>query len=306
MKAIVVHQYGGPEELKFEDYRDPVAGAGQALIKTAATSVNPMDVKRRSGAMKDAAPIQFPGILGVDISGTVVALGPGVKDVSVGDKVLGMADQTYAELCAVPAANLVRVPAGLDRVEAAALPLVTTTGNQLISLGTAVGRGQRVLVTGAAGNVGRSAVFTAKARGAYVIAGVRRAQLRDAAALGADEVVAIDDDAAVSALPLVDAVADTVNGDTAAKLMARVKSGGVFASVLGPPRNAAAYTAVRAVPIFVRPDAKVLSEMVQAVEDGQLTIPISRKLPLKDAPKAHAAVEQGIAGKVLLVSDGSS
>jgi len=189
-------------------------------------------------------------------------------------------------------------------VDAAALPLVTTTGNQLISVGTNVQRGQTVLVTGAAGNVGRSAVFTAKERGAIVIAGVRKTQLDEGARLGANQVVALDDATAIEKLPDLDAVADTVNGQTAQSLMAKVKPGGVFASVLGPPQNAKNFGAVKVVPVFGQPDAVILRHMAQAVKTGRLTIPIAQRLPLRDAPKAHTAVAKGAAGKFLLVSDG--
>ena len=169
MKAIVVHQYGGPEVLKFEDYPDPVPGAGEVLVRVAAASVNPIDYKRRAGLTKDFYPLQFPGLIGVDIAGTVFKLGPGVKGFSVGDQVFAMADNTYAELCVVKAAVLAKVPKGLDLIQAAALPLVTVTGNQLLQA-TGIKAGQTVLVVGAAGNVGRSAVFTAKALGVTVIA----------------------------------------------------------------------------------------------------------------------------------------
>src|ERR1700731_2668881 len=175
MKAIVVHQYGGPEVLKFEDYPDPAPGPGEVLVRVAATSVNPIDYKRRAGLTKDFYPLQFPGLIGVDIAGTVVNIGPGVEGFSVGDKVFAMADNTYAELCVVKAAVLAKVPEGLDLIEAAALPLVTTTGNQLL-LATGIQAGKTVLIVGASGNVGRSAVFTAKSRGATVIAGVRKRQ----------------------------------------------------------------------------------------------------------------------------------
>jgi NADPH:quinone reductase-like Zn-dependent oxidoreductase len=145
MKAIVVHQYGGPEVLKFEEYPDPVAGAGEVLMGVAATSVNPIDYKRRAGLTKGFYPMAFPGLIGVDIAGTVVKTGPGVEGFSVGDKVFAMADNTYAELCVVKAAILAKVPKGLDLIEAAALPLVTTTGNQLL-LATGIKAGQTVLV----------------------------------------------------------------------------------------------------------------------------------------------------------------
>ena len=197
MKAVVVHQYGGPEVLKFEDYPDPVAGPGEVLVRVAATSVNPIDYKRRAGLMKDFYPINFPGLIGVDIAGTVVKIGPGVEGFSVGDQVFAMADNTYAELCVVKAVVLAKVPKGLDLIQAAALPLVTTTGNQLLSA-TEIKAGQTVLVVGAIGNVGRSAVFTAKQRGATVIAGVLKTQMDQAKTIGADQVVATDDDTAIA------------------------------------------------------------------------------------------------------------
>src|SRR5579863_7035431 len=167
VKAIVVHQYGGPDVLKFEEYPDPVPGPGEVLIRVAAACVNPIDCMRRAGLTKDSYPIKFPGLIGIDMSGAAVKLGPGVDGFSVGDRVFAMADDTYAELCVVKAAVLAKVPKGLDLIEAAALPLVTVTGSQLLAA-TGIKAGQTVLVVGAVGNVGRSAVFTAKARGATV------------------------------------------------------------------------------------------------------------------------------------------
>ena len=302
MKAVVVHQYGGPEVLKFEEYPDPVPGPGEVLVRVAATSVNPIDYKRRAGQTKDFYPIKFPGLMGVDIAGTVAKVGSGVEGFSVGEPVFAIADDTYAELCVVKAASLAKVPKGLDLIHAAALPLVTTTGNQLISEGTGIKAGQTVLVAGAAGGVGRSAVFTAKQRGAIVIAGVLKRQMEETKTIGADQVLATDDDNAIANLSLLDAVADTVDGKTAEKLIAKVKPGGVFASVLGAPQNAEKYPSVRVVPVFVKPDPKTLQFMAEAVRDGKLVIPISRKLPLSDAAVGQAAAEKGGIGKVLLVA----
>lgn len=301
MKAIVVRQYGGPEVLKFEEYPDPVAGPGEVLVRVAATSVNPIDYKRRAGLTKDFYPMTFPGLIGVDIAGTAVKIGPGVEGFSVGDQVFAMADNTYAELCVVKAASLAKVPAGLDLIQAAALPLVTTTGNQLLSA-TGLKAGQTVLVVGAAGSVGRSAVFTAKQRGATVIAGVLKRQTDQAKTVGADQVVATDDDAAIANLPPLDAVADTVGGRTAGKLIARVKPGGVYASVVDPPQNAAQYPSVKVVHVFSKFDRKTLEFMAEAVRDGKLVIPISQKLPLREAAEAQATAEKGGAGKILLVA----
>jgi len=300
MKAIVVHQYGGPEVLKLEDYPDPAPTAGEVLVRVAATSVNPLDYKRRAGSAKDF-PIKFPGLIGVDLSGTVVRIGAGVEGFSVGDQVFAMADNTYAELCVVKAALLAKIPKGLDLVGAAALPLVTTTGNQLTSA-TAINAGQTVMVLGAAGNVGRSAVFTAKERGAAVIAGVLKRQMDEAKTVGADQVVATDEAATIANLPPLDAVADTVGGATAEKLIAKVKPSGTFASVVGVPRNAAEFPDVKAVFVFSRFDRRTLEFMAEAVRDGKLVIPISQTLPLSEAAKAQAAAEKGALGKILLVA----
>jgi NADPH:quinone reductase-like Zn-dependent oxidoreductase len=303
MKAIVVHEYGGPEVLKFEEYPDPVPGPGEVLVRVAAASVNPIDYKRRAGLTKDFYPLKFPGLIGVDVAGTVIKIGPAVKDFTLGDKVFAMADNTYAELCVVKAEVLAKVPKGLDLIQAAALPLVTTTGNQLMSA-TAIKAGQTVMVVGAAGNVGRSAVFTAKARGATVIAGVlkRQMQMEDAKTVGADQFVATDDDAAIANLPPLDAVADTVGGRTAEKLIAKVKPGGVYASVVEAPQNAAKYPSVKVVHVFSKFDRKTLEFMAEAVRDGKLVIPISQKLPLSEAAEAQATAEKGGSGKILLVA----
>ena len=300
MKAIVVHEYGGPEVLKFEDYPDPVAGRSEVLVRVAAASVNPIDYKRRAGLTKDFYPMQFPSLIGVDMSGTVVKVGPGVEAFGPGNRVFGMVDNTYAELCVVKADVLADVPEGLDLIEAAALPLVTTTGNQLLAA-TGIKAGQTVMVVGAVGNVGRSAVFTAKDRGAVVIAGVRKSQTDEAKTIGADQVVATDDDNAIANLLPLDAVADAVGGRTAEKLIAKVKPGGVFASVVGAPQNAAQYPSVKVEPVFSHFDRETLQFMAEAVRDGKLVIPISRKMPLSEAAEAQALAEKGGIGKILLV-----
>jgi NADPH:quinone reductase-like Zn-dependent oxidoreductase len=300
MKAIVVHEYGGPEVLKFEEYPDPVPGRGEVLVRIAAASVNPIDYKRRAGLTQDFYPIHFPGLIGIDMSGTVVKVGPGVEAFSAGNKVFAMADNTYAELCVVKADVLADIPVGLDLIQAAALPLVTVTGNQLLAA-TGIKAGETVMVVGAVGNVGRSAVFTAKARGATVIAGVLKRQMDDAKTVGADQMVATDDDTAIANLAPLDAVADTVGGRTAEKLIAKVKPGGVYSSVVGAPQNAATFPSVEVVTVFSHFDRGTLQFMAEAVRDGKLVIPIGEELPLREAAKAQAAAEKGGIGKILLV-----
>lgn len=252
--------------------------------------------------MKAYWPLELPTILGVDVSGIVREVGKGVSGFKPGDKVMAMATKTYAELTVVPAKDLALVPEKLDLVRAAALPLVTQTGEQLITQGTKIQSGQTVLVSGAVGNVGRSAVWTAKKAGAKVIAGVKKSQVKEAAAFGADQVLALDDSAAMEKLGFVDAVADTVGGETAQKLLGKVKQGGVFASVLGPPANAAMHPTVTIAPVKTQPDAVTLRTMAEDVAAGRLVIPISEMMPLEDAGDAQASAEKGGIGKILLLA----
>lgn len=302
MKAVLLHQYGGPNELKLQDADDPSPGQGEVLVRVAAASINPIDFKIRSGAAQQMFPVEFPDILGRDVSGTVRAVGAGVTAFAPGDKVFALANHTYAELCVVKAADLAKVPDGLDLVKAAALPLVFVTGEQLIRIGTNIQAGQTVLISGAVGGVGRSAVWTARQAGANVIAGVRGKQLEEAKTIGANHVIALDDKDAMAKLGLVDAVANIVAGDTANQLLAHVKPGGIFASVVGPPGDAAMHPTVRVVPVRAEPDPERMVQMAQAVIHKRLSIPIDRMIPLAEANEGQAAAEKGGIGKVLLLA----
>ena len=302
MKAVVLHEYGGPSNLKYEDFPDPKPGPGEVLIRVAATSVNPVDYKMRSGEAKSLFPVTFPGILGRDVSGIVRELGEGVTGFDLAQKVMALGHATYAELTVVKATDLTLVPEGLDLVAAAALPLVTLTGEQLITRGTQIKQGETVLISGALGSVGRSAVFAAKQAGAKVIAGVKKSQLKAAQELGADMTVALDDKDAMAKVGFMDAVADIVGHDTADMLLAKVKPGGVFASVLGPPAAAALHPTVRIVPVMAVPDPAKLAEMAADVVAGRLKILIDRMLPLAEAADGQIAAEKGGIGKVLLLA----
>jgi NADPH:quinone reductase-like Zn-dependent oxidoreductase len=227
MRAVVLHEYGGPEKLKFENnVPEPQISGGTVLIAAAAASVNPIDWKVRSGMRQKDVPLSFPAILGRDVSGVVQAVGANVKHFKAGDRVLALSDATYAELVAVDDSDVTHLPDGVDLVDAAAIPLIALTGDQLVRLATNVKKGQVVLITGALGSVGRAAVHTAKKIGAQVIAGVRAKELNDARSLGVSDVLAIDDDKEIEKFRLVDAIADTVGGDVAAKLIAKVKQSG--------------------------------------------------------------------------------
>jgi NADPH:quinone reductase-like Zn-dependent oxidoreductase len=302
MKAVVLHEYGGPSNLKYEDFPDPVAGPGEVLVRVAATSVNPIDWKMRSGAAKERFPMQFPGILGRDIAGTVRSLGEGVTGFAPGDKVIALGKAAYAELAVVKADEVTHIPEAFDLIQAAALPLVALTGEQLITRGTAIKQGETVLVTGAAGSVGRAAVWTAKKAGAVVIAGVRKSQLEVAGRLGADHTLALDDEDAMQKLGFVDAVADTVGGKTAELMLSKVKQGGVFATVVALPENAHLHPTVKTLRVMAVPDSAKLRELAEDVVAGRLLIPVDRMIPLADAAEGHKAAEKGGIGKVLLLA----
>jgi NADPH:quinone reductase-like Zn-dependent oxidoreductase len=303
MKAILLSEYGGPEKLELRDRPEPEPGAGQIKVRVASASLNPVDWKLRSGALKKAMPLELPTILGRDAAGEVVKVGSGVTSFKVGDRVLGLVNGGYADFVVAPAEAWAKLPEALRTEDAGAYPLVLLTGDQLIdaALGTApaAGQGVTVLVTGAAGAVGRAAVWVAKQRGCTVLAGVRSKQLDDAKKLGADGIVALDDDAALGQLAAVDRIADTVGGQTIAKLLPKLKPGGIVGSALGEPQGAKAL-GIRVNAFHTHPDAARLSELAMAVASGKLVIPIGKRFALAEAAAAHAVAERGGVGKVLL------
>lgn len=301
MRAIVLPEYGPPSALQLQTLPDPKPGAKEVVVRMAGASLNPVDWKQRSGALRQYMPLVLPAVLGRDASGTVAAVGPGVTEFAIGDRVLGrVRGGGYAELVLGPVDAWAPVPAKLDLADAGALPLVVLTGAQLAEDATDARAGETILVTGATGGVGRAAVFAAKARGAKVYAGVRGKQKGEAAKLGADAVVAIDDDAEIAKLPTLDGIADTVSGETIQKLLAKLKPGGKLGSVLGEPAGAKEKGFVVKA-ISTRSDPRRLGELAQAVADGRLVIPIAKRFPLADAAAAHELAEKHVAGKVLLL-----
>jgi NADPH:quinone reductase-like Zn-dependent oxidoreductase len=307
MKAVVLHEYGGPEKLKFEDnIPEPQINGGTVLIAAAAASVNPIDWKVRSGTRQKDVPLSFPAILGRDVSGVVRAVGPNVKHFKIGDRVLALSHATYAELVAVDDSEVTHLPDGVDLANAAAIPLIALTGDQLVRLATNVKKGQVVLITGALGSVGRAAVHVAKKIGAQVIAGVRGKELDEARSLGVSEVLAIDDDKAIEKFRLVDAIADTVGGAVGAKLIAKVQQSGSFGYTSVLPESAAAQNpTVKITRVSTEPDPSKVREFADDVRDGKFILPIGRRMPLRDAAEAHVLGEKGGTGKIVLLAPDS-
>ena len=298
MKAVLLTEYGSVEGLKLKDVPDPEPGPNELKVRMAGASIHPIDWKLRSGAAQKRMPMELPAILGRDVSGTVVAVGPGVTTFSVGARVMGNVPQGYAEMVVAPAASWTEVPPNMDLVDAGAYPLVLLTGAQLIDAAQ-VREGDVVLVTGAVGSAGRAAVFVAKQRGARVLAGVRMEQKAAAAKLGADDVFGIDDDREIERIPPLDALADTVGGETAAKLVAKVKKGGRAGGTVGEPPGARE-RGLDARGFMTHPDSKQLAELAKAIADGRLVIPIAKRFPLAQAAEAQTFAERGADGKVLL------
>jgi NADPH:quinone reductase-like Zn-dependent oxidoreductase len=306
MRAVVLHEYGGPEKLKFEDnVPEPQISGSTVLIAAAAASVNPIDWKLRSGMRQKDSPLSFPAILGRDVSGIVRAVGANVKHFKAGDRVLALSNATYAELVTVNDSDVAHLPDGVDLANAAAIPLISLTGDQLVRLAANVQKGQVVLITGALGSVGRAAVHTAKKIGAQVIAGVRGKELDDARSFGVSDVLAIDDDNAIENFRLVDAIVDTVGGEVAAKLIAKVRENGCFGYAAVLPESAAQNATVKIARVRTQPDPSELREFADDVRDGKFVLPIGRRMPLRDAAEAHVLGEKGGIGKILLLAPDS-
>ena len=298
MKAVAIRSYGGPDVLQLIDLPLPDLAPGDLLIRVATCGVNPADLKWRVGMFAGVIPLTFPYIPGYDVAGRVEK----GDAVPIGTRVFGMLDHrragAYAEFAAVASNAVVPIPEGLDDATAAALPTPALTGVQIIDEHIVPRAGQRVLVTGALGAVGRFALYAAKARGAIVIAAVRDSQRDAALALGANETIVLGETPA-NALNL-DHVVDTVGGVAVAVLCRHLRPGGKIktaATTPIPPEGLAS------VPEFiaVHPDNEQLAAIGRAVVAGKVTVPIAHVLLLAEASKAHRLLEDGHAGgKIIL------
>jgi NADPH:quinone reductase-like Zn-dependent oxidoreductase len=299
MKAVVIDGFGGVDQLHIQNVDDPPVGRGEVLVRVRATSVNPVDLKIRSGSAAKRMGVELPAILGRDLAGEVVRTGDGVAGFSPGQRVMGLANGTYAELTTARADVLAPIPDKLSFEQAAALPLVLLTGAQLIERAIKVQPGWTVLILGAVGSVGRSAVHVALQHGAKVIAGVHASQMEEAQSLGAQQVISTDDEKQLNRLHDLDAVADTIGGPTAARALKALKPGGVFGTVLGAPPDANRYN-VKVEAFQAQPDASRLYELADDVARGEFSIPIAKTLSLSEIQEAHREAENHPSGKIVL------
>ncbi|MFB7152217.1 NADP-dependent oxidoreductase, partial [Streptomyces virginiae] len=273
MRAIVVKEWGGPENLVEREIERPEPGLGEVLVRVHAAGVNPVDWKTRaSGAL--IAWGETP-IVGWDVSGTVEAVGPGVTLYAPGDEVYGMPHFPrqaggYAEYVVAPARHFARKPASLDHVQAAALPLAALTAWQALVDTAGVTAGQRVLVHAAAGGVGHLAVQIAKARGAYVIGTASAAKHDVLRELGADELIDYRSVDFAEAVADVDVVLDALGGDTAERSLKVLKPGGHLVSLPGPDSVPAGADGVNASWVLVDPDLGGLQAIAELADKGLL------------------------------------
>jgi NADPH:quinone reductase-like Zn-dependent oxidoreductase len=304
MKAALLVGFGGVDLLELREVPEPKTGPGQVKVRVVATSINPIDWKLREGMKRPGLPLELPAILGRDASGEVVEVGQGVTRFRPGVRVTGLVMGGYAERVVATDEAWAEVPEGLNLPDAAALPLVTLTGSQLVEESLAPRPEGTILVTGALGSVGRTAVFVAKTRGLRVWAGVRRSQKDAATALGVDGVIALDDEIDCRRLPTLDGIADTVGASVTERLLDRLRRGGVVASVASDPKGAHE----RGLEVrhhSAHPDPERLATLVRAVAEGALVIPIAKRFSLSQIREAMQFAERGAGGKVVVrVSDG--
>ncbi|MER7577535.1 NADP-dependent oxidoreductase [Streptomyces sp. NPDC126514] len=304
MRAVVVEQWGGPENLIEREVERPVPGLNEVLVRVHAAGVNPVDWKTRaSGALIEWGAVPM---VGWDVSGTVEAVGPGVGMFRPGDEVFGMPlfprqAGAYAQYVVAPARHLAPKPASLTHVEAAALPLAALTAWQALVDAADVRPGERVLIHAAAGGVGHLAVQIAKARGAYVIGTASAGKHDLVRQLGADEVIDYRSVRFEDAVADIDVVLDGLGGETAERSLKVLRPGGRLITLPGPDDVPATQDGVRAMWVLVEPDHLGLREIAALVEQDAVKPIVDTVLPLVQAAQAHKLGEQGrTTGKIVL------
>lgn len=314
MKAVRFHQYGDPDVLRYEDVEQPVPGAGQVRVRVAATSFNPVDANIRAGFMQGPIPVTLPHSPGIDVAGTVDALGEGVTGIQVGDQVIGFLPMAgpgaAAEYVLAPVEALTPAPKSVALSDAAALPLVGLTAWQALFEHAKLTAGQRVLVNGAGGAVGGYAVQLAKQAGAFVIATAGPRSSRRVTAAGADEVIDhTTADVAAAVSEPVDVVLNLAPVEPAQldALLGLIRPGGVLVNTtVWMPAPSDEERGVRGIDLFVRSDAEQLSHLAELIDGGELRVEVTRQVPLAELPALHADAAAGTlpSGKVVVVASG--
>jgi NADPH:quinone reductase-like Zn-dependent oxidoreductase len=311
MKAVRFHEYGEPDVLRYEDAEQPVPSAGEVRLRVAASAFNPVDDGIRGGYLRDVFPVTLPHTPGIEVAGTVDALGEGVTGVEVGDDVIGflpmVAPGAAAEYAVAPAEILAPAPTSIPLADAAALPMVGLTAWQALFDDAGLTAGQRVLINGAGGAVGGYAVQLAKRAGAHVIATAGPSSTERVRSAGADEVIDHTTTEVTVAEP-VDVLLNLarITPEEMVTLVALVRPGGVVVNTVPTiPTSGDDERGVRAVGVFVRSDAEQLSRLVAMVDRGELHVDVAERVPLAQLPAVHARAAAGaLSGKVIVLPSG--
>ncbi len=288
MKAVRVHKFGGPEVLVIDELPIPSPGPGQLLVRVAAAGVGPWDALIREGKSKVSPPP--PLTLGSDLSGVVEAVGAGVAGFEVGDQVYGVTNSqfcgAYAEYALASAAMIAGKPQRLSHIEAASVPVVAVTAWQMLFDYARVAAGQRILILGAAGNVGAYVVQLAARAGLHLVATAGSRDTDYVRSLGAETVIDFEIGRFEDSVAPVDAVIDTVGGETRNRSFRTLKPGGILVSIVStdplPERSD-----VRTVVFYVDVTTARLDNITALLDRGELVTQVGSVLPLEQARTAH-------------------
>ncbi len=310
MKAVRFHSFGGPEVLRYEDVEQPTPGPGQVRIRVAATSFNGVDAAIRAGFLRDCIPVRLPHTPGIDVTGTVDALGADVDEVALGDRVVGFlpmgAAGAAAEYVIAPAETLTGAPKHRSLTDLAALPLAGLTAWQALFDHGKLTAGQRVLINGAGGAVGGFAVQLAKEVCAQVIAVTGSRSVARVRSAGADEVIehGLADLTTARTAP-VDLVVNVapVAPEQLCVLLTMIRDGGKLVSTTtGAPAPSDEKRSVQGIDLFVRSDIDQLADLVARVSTGELLLDVAHRVTLADLPALHAQVgTTALPGKVVVL-----
>lgn len=313
MKAVQIRGYGGIDVLEMAEWPDPVPGPGEVRLRIHAAGVNPVDAKIRKGLLVQRLPHTLPLIPGWDAAGEIDAVGAGVTLHRPGDRVYAYCRLpvvhagAYAEYIVLPEHQVAAMPASLDFVAAAAVPLAALTARQSLFDAGGLTAGQRVLIHAGAGGVGGYAVQMAKNAGAFVIATARRCNhpvLRD---LGVDMAIDYTEvdfrDAVLDAFPEgIDLAYDTVGGEVQVRSADVLARGGTLVSILAfQNEEAIKARGIQTRYVFVAPNRDQLVELAREIDAGRLAVRVAATLPLEEAAEAHRRIETGrTVGKLVL------
>ena len=311
MKAIILSQAGEAENLQVADIPMPEHDFNEVLVKVKAFSINPVDVKTRSGkALYEQLKDQEPLILGWDISGEVISSGKEVAGIEMGDQVFGMINfpghgKAYAEYVAVPFNHLAKKPANITHEEAAATTLAALTAWQVLKDQLQIKPGEKILIHAGAGGVGHYAIQLAKHFGAYVIATASALNADFVRELGADEHIDYTAGPFEERVSDVDAVFDTVGVDISLRSLKTLKEGGRVLAIAGgitdEVKKLAEERQVKELTYLVQSIGNDMQSLAELLEKGILKAHVSKVLSYTEIAAAHRQIESGkTKGKIVL------